>query len=440
MMRRLVTVMTAFVLLHAAAHAREEPMILGVQTHFAFNSSRTDVGSFRAWMARARFHSSRDEMFWWHVEDPEGRLEMRQGALATREVWRSMPPPFKPLLTLDFGYQSYDGGGQPKSDAAVAAFSRYARFVVSQSQPLVRMVEVWNEWNLKAGARPEGGSDGNPRDYVHLAAATYQELKALNPEVQVIVGAISDDFPDWKWMRQATQLGLLERADGLSVHLYNHCMPAARVGSDELIQRLDALRTIMEAAGHASMPVYVTEAGWPTHSGKCAVGENDAALHSVRFLLEASLRPWVRGVWFYEMQDGGGDAADMEQHFGLLRRDGSEKPAGCALRELGAQIAARPSAILRAGQVTLARFASGRSERWFVWSHAPSGVASDATVRLTSQTGVLGRVQPVALCGLRQGTFMPQPDGRSAALSLPAGSILVIDAPPGESLLLETSR
>jgi hypothetical protein len=79
-------------------------------------------------------------------------------------------------LTLDFGYRTYDAGGQPKSAAARAAFSRYASFVVSQSQPLVRTVEVWNEWNLKAGARPEGGSNGDAADYVSLAARTYQDL------------------------------------------------------------------------------------------------------------------------------------------------------------------------------------------------------------------------------------------------------------------------
>ncbi len=440
MTRRLITALAAALVVASAGVHGQEPMILGVQTHFAFTGSRTDANAFRSWMARARFNSSRDEMFWWHVEDASGRLEVKQGALATRDVWRSMPAPFTPLLTLDFGYRSHDAGGQPKSAAAGAAFSRYARFVVSESDPLVRMVEVWNEWNLKAGARPEGGSNGDAEDYVRLSARTYQEIKAFNPGVQVIVGAISDDFPDWRWLRRATQLGLLARADGLSVHMYNHCMPARRVGADELIQRLDVLRTILDQAGHGSVPVYVTEVGWPTHVGKCAVSESDAAAHAVRFMLEASLRPWLRGVWFYEMQDGGDDPANPEHHFGLLRRDGSEKPAGCALRQLGAQIAARPRAFARAGNVALARFSNGSADRWIFWASALPGDTAEAKARITARSPLFDRVKPIAVCGLAQGSLNAQPDGRSAALTLPAGTIVVLDTAPNETLNLEVSR
>lgn len=433
MMRWLIAVARALAVV-AAGGAWAEPMILGVGTHFGFWPPKSDVGLFRSWMARARFDSARDDMFWVHVEDGAGRFELRQGATVTRDLWRSMRQPFEPLLVLGYGHPAYDGGGQPRTPAARAAFARYAGYVLAQTAPSVRMVEVWNEWNLKAGARP-GGSDGDAQDYARLADETAQRLKALDPAVKVLVGAVSDDFPDWRWMRRGIAAGLLAHADGVSVHLYNYCMAPQRVGADELIERLDALRAIMDAAGRPAMPVYVSEVGWPTHSGKCPVGEADAATHSVRFMLQASERPWVKGVWFYEFQDGGEDPADREAHFGLLRRDGSEKPAGCALRELAAQIARRPTAVSRSGAITMARFVDGAAQRWILWASA--GADGDTTGRLTGRAETLRGLKPTAVCGLASGTLTPQPDGRSAAVTLARGAIVVIDLPAGQSLALE---
>jgi hypothetical protein len=97
MTRWLMIAAAALLALPAGAQAAE-PMILGVQTHFAYLFPKTtDSHTFRTWMSRARFNSSRDEMFWWHVEDASGGLEMRQGARVTLDVWRSMSSPFFPL-------------------------------------------------------------------------------------------------------------------------------------------------------------------------------------------------------------------------------------------------------------------------------------------------------------------------------------------------------
>ncbi|MEJ6022113.1 hypothetical protein [Ramlibacter sp. PS4R-6] len=399
------------------------PLVLGVQTHVGYMPARTDAAAFRAWMQRSRFGSARDEMFWWDVET-SGTLELQRGALNSTRVWQSMPPPFAALLTLDFGHPGYDGGGQPQSPRARAAFARYAAFAVARAQPQVQWAEVWNEWNLKSGARAEGGSNGGARDYVALAAATYAELKAAHPGVQVLAGSAGDDIPGWPWMREALAHGLLSHADGVALHLYNHCTGAA-AGSDELATRLDAMRALMSAAGKAQMPVFVTEVGWPTHKGACETAEPAAALHALRFLLEASVRPWVAGVWFYELQDGGDDAANPEHHFGLLRRDGTEKPAGCVLRELGALVAQRPVAHAAAGALATASFRIGSTDRWLLWPRGRQG----ANVQLDA-AGEGARFSPVAVCGLPS-RIDADASGRSATLRIAANGVQVIDVPAG---------
>ena len=412
-----------------------EPLAIGVQTHFGFEPPRTDIDAFRSWMLRSRFTSSRDEMFWWHAEDSSGTLGLRQGALRSRQVWASMPSPFAGLLILDFGHPSYDSGGQPKTDGGRSAFARYADFVISQSRPHVRWFEVWNEWNLPSDSQRAAGNRGEAEDYVRLARTAYQKLKAEHPGILVLTGSSGDDIPDWRWMRQAIGHGMLAHTDGVAIHLYNHCIHPDLVGSDELAERLDAIHGIVSAAGYPRMPLFVTEVGWPTHRGRCGITETAAAAHSLRFLLEASVRPWVAGVWFYELQDGGDDAGNSEHRFGLLRRDGTEKPAGCALRELGAKVAERPFAFFRGNAVGTAGFHNGNTDRWLLWTRGE--VQRTVSVRLESSTGPAASFASPALCGLPAADMRIEPQGRSATVRLAPKSVHVIDVPVGAALKMD---
>jgi hypothetical protein len=414
-----------------AAAASAAPLVVGVQTHSGYEPSRTDLAAFRTWMQRSGLTSARDEMFWWDVEK-EGTFEMRRGALNAKRAWQAMPAPFSGLLTLDFGHAAYDGGGQPRTEQARAAFARYASFVVGEAGPHVRWVEVWNEWNLKTGAQPGAGASGSAREYVALADTVFRELKAAHPAIEVLVGSAGDDIPDGRWTREAIRLGLLDHADALALHLYNHCV-AATAGADEMAGRLDSMHQAMVAAGKPLMPVYVTEAGWPTHRGDCAVPEATAATHSIRLLLEAGVRPWVAGVWFYEWRDGGDDAANPEHRFGLMRRDGSEKPAGCALREAGAMLAQRPFAHSAGRSVASAGFRTGASQRWAVWTRGKRG----ATVRIEATAGAL---VAVPVCGLPQPALEMRAQGQGATATLPPGAFLMFDAADGAAVTVTEFR
>jgi polysaccharide biosynthesis protein PslG len=412
-----------------------QPLAIGVQTHFAFEPPGTDVGAFRSWMLRSGFTSSRDDMFWGHVEDTAGTLGLQQGALRSQQVWASMPSPFAGLLVLAYGHPSHDSGGQPKSDKARSAFARYGDFVASQSKPHVGWVELWNEWNLPTPHERELANRGEAKDYVDLARTTYRKLKAGHPGILVLTGSSANDVPDWPWMRQAIGHGMLAHTDGVAVHLYNHCMRADLVGADELAERLDGLHAIVSAAGYPRMPLFVTEVGWPTHRGPCGITEAAAAAHSVRFLLEASLRPWVAGVWFYELQDGGDDPQNREHRFGFLRRDGSEKPAGCALRELGAKLAGRPFAFFRGNASGTAGFRNGATDRWLLWTRG--NVQQTVSVKLESTTGRASSFAAPALCGLPAPDMRIEPQGRIATVRLAPGGVHVIDVPAGAALKVE---
>jgi hypothetical protein len=405
-------------------------MIVGVNTHFGFGGTRTNADLFRTWNAEARLTSSRDNMFWSHVESTgPGILQMRVEPRNTQTVWNSMASTVEPLLALGQSNRYYDSGGQPKSDAAVAGFTRYADWVVSQT-PLVQMVEVWNEWNINAGVSLSGGSQGDPVDYARLATATTRVLKASHPEVKVLVGSIAND--DWAWTSAAIQAGMLEDADGISVHLYNHCVSPQNVGADRAIAKADELRRLVDNAGKPGLPIYVTEFGWPNNiNGDCPTTEQDTAVHAARFLLEASLRDWLAGVWFHEFQDGGTDLIDREQHYGLMRYDGTEKPAGCAVRTLAAMIAKRPKSVTRVSGVTMARFANGTTDRWIVWaSQSTVYSVGNAQVQLAAQSGS-ALPQPTTVCTVTGGTLS------ATTATLSGKNLFVIDLPASETITMQ---
>jgi len=408
------------------------PMIVGINTHFAWKGDprETDADLFRTWNEQARLTSSRDTMNWSMVEwVGPGVLQMGAGPLNTQTVWNSMPTPFSPLLILYSGNRYYDSGGQPKSAEAVSAFTRYADWVVGQN-PLVRMVEVWNEWDLRSGASPYGGSQGDPVDYARLATETARVLKASHPGVKVLVGSIGDDW-DWSWTKAAIQAGMLTNADGVAVHLYNYCVSPKNVGADMAIVRAEALRALLNNAGKPGLPIYVTEVGWPTHIGDCQVTEQDSALHTARFLLEASLRDWLAGLWIYEFQDKGTDITNRDHNFGVMRRIGTEKPSGCATRQLAATIAKRPKSVTRASGVTMARFANGATDRWIVWASQDKVYSvGNAQVRLASQSGS-ALPQPIAVCAVTGGTLS------AATATLWGKRLFVLDLPASETITMQ---
>jgi hypothetical protein len=417
-------------------------MIVGINTHFGFGVWRqtqtwhagTDPDLFSRWNAEAGLTSSRDNMFWSHVESTgPGILEMRGAARNAQTVWNSMPASVSPLLTLSQSNKYYDSGGQPKSDAAVAGFTRYANWVVGQN-PRVQMVEVWNEWDLRAGASSLGGSQGDPVDYARLASATAGVLKASHPGIKVLVGAMGGDL-DWKWTTTAIQAGMLKQADGISVHFYNHCVGAQNVGADKAIARADQLRALVDNAGKPGLPIYVTEVGWPTNTGNCPVSEQDSAVHTARFLLEASVRHWLAGVWFYEFQNGGTDLTSREQNFGVMRYDGSEKPSGCAMRMLAATVAKRPKSVTRASGVTMARFANGTTDRWIVWASQDKVYSvGNAKLALASQSGSALPL-PATVCTVSGGTLSATASSATATLS--GKTLFVLDLPASETITMQ---
>lgn len=359
-----------------AAGAQPASFQFGVGVHVGQN--RDSLAATEQALTRAGVTSFRDEVFW-------HRLETKQGTLAfpdnlkdlDRLVTSTASRGGRPLLILNYGNKFYDGGGQLKSAEGIAAYARYVRFVVKYFRGRVDQFEIWNEWNIGGGGTPaqHAARYGSPEDYAAVLRAAYAAVKAENPSATVIGGAFAGY--DYKWIEAFGRAGGLNSLDGFSIHPYvfseGPATPRAPTALDvtagidrvfswfvrdaiadtparpmpgtpeSAMKHLDELKARIDTlAPGRTVRVYITEAGWPAHSGAHGVSEETAAEYLQKFMMLAKSRPWIAGVWWYDLFDDGDDSRNKEHRFGLIARDGRRKPAFDALAGIQSQLASPP--------------------------------------------------------------------------------------------------
>jgi len=275
-----------------------------------------------------------------------------------------------PLLVLGSGHPQVPNSTPPTTDEARQRFVDYASAAATAVADRHPLFELWNEWNIAARQNPSF----NAENYLALAKITRPVVKRAAPQAPFIVGAIGDD-PGWRWTDSLLRAGILNEADGISIHLYNHCGSPAKRTAAELIDRLTVFHALVDRAhGAPDFPVYLTEAGWPTVKGKCAVSEKAEADNMAQLILWASTAsPWLKGIWLYELKDSGTDTNELEDNFGLYRFGNAPKPAVCAVRDAWAFIRDSIRAEKRklAKDVVLVKSTSAAGAKAAVWSDDP---------------------------------------------------------------------
>lgn len=306
---------------------------VGVSVHFSRRQGSVDAEVLGLKSLGAT--SLRDDVTW-------ARVESTPGAFSIPADWddyiqRARDEGTEPLLILGYGNALYDGGDKPTSDEAIDAFARYAAFVVEHFRGRVRMYEIWNEWQLGIGHT----TPGTPEGYARLLRRTVAAVRRVDPDAILIAGSVPSQglppsgIPKFlrsaipSWLERMVQAGGLKGIDGVSIHPY---VFSERDKSPEKVLHwvTQIEEELREANDGSPVDIYLTEIGWPTHTGKTGTPPEVAAAYAARLLFGARTLPYVRGVWWYDYSDDGTDPHEREHHFGLLTYDGREKPAAAA--------------------------------------------------------------------------------------------------------------
>lgn len=254
-------------------------------------------------------------------------------AMLSRGIRPVLIVAFAPLWARPFGALCLGESlcrGPPKP-AAYPALRRFAG-LLARRYPRAAAIEAWNEPNESAFWQPSP----DPRGYVAVLREVWLGVKEAVPSMPVVSGGLSgrsiarpgQSITVRDFTRAIYAYGGSGSFDALGVHAY----PSdATLGQVRLT--LDETRAVAASFGDAGRPIWVTETGYTT-SGNTPYSvspamQGDGTIAIYRYL---KAQPDVRAVIFHQLIDPPlGVATNPDSGFGLLRADGSAKPAYCRL-------------------------------------------------------------------------------------------------------------
>jgi polysaccharide biosynthesis protein PslG len=233
----------------------------------------------------------------------------------------------------------------PASDSAFATFAAAnARHYAGMG---VHHYEIWNEPNVPGFWH---GSDATR--YGNLVKAAADAIHGADPQGQAILGGLAaaagglDIRDQVQFLTQICDTGACAKLDGVGYHPYTYPLPAGARPSwptpwTRMSLEQHSLRSVLNSAGRSDLQFWVTEFGAPTDGpGRVSQGgaeslENptDHVTEAVQadlageVLLTAAADSRVAAVFWHMLQDNPKAGGAIESSYGLLRSDGSPKPA-----------------------------------------------------------------------------------------------------------------
>jgi polysaccharide biosynthesis protein PslG len=195
----------------------------------------------------------------------------------------------------------------------------------------IRSWQIWNEPNLPV-YWPEGP---NPAAYVRLLRTAARAIKRLDPGAEIVSAGLSESrlgMPFKEFVTGMYRAGAGDSLDTFALHAFARDARAT-VGA------VESTRELLRELGDRP-PIWVTEFGWASAgpASPFTVRERTQAQRiasALRGFFNRRHELGIRGAVYYDWKDappfpGGRDFFGL--HTGLLRRDGSAKPALGAFR------------------------------------------------------------------------------------------------------------
>ncbi len=236
----------------------------------------------------------------------------------------------------------------------LSLFGAFAAAAAARYAPLgVHDWEIWNEPNLKGSWLPR--ADG--ADYAALLKIASVAIKNEDPSAQIIVGGLGardtgeGSISPIDFLAELYARGAGHYFDAVAFHPYSFPLPpnyAEQSNAWQQMQNTDpSLRGVMEKNGDSVKKIWITEYGAPTGGpGALAtagtylfakyadhVSEDWQAHLLTDAVASARAYPWAGPFFWYSYEDIGTGPWTNENFFGLLRYDGSAKPAYTALKQ-----------------------------------------------------------------------------------------------------------
>lgn len=212
------------------------------------------------------------------------------------------------------------------SQPSASAYGTFATAAVKHYSAMgVHVYEVWNEENLGW----TWNNAVNVASYGQLLQSGFKAIHAADSHAVVLLGGLGrgPDMTDgeaidpYDFLSQLYADGFGRYFDAVNVHPYS--APEAPLTDDPYnnpFYDLPSYYSLMQSYGDGAKKIWVTEYGYPT-AGTDSVTEQQQADYLTTAIEAIMGQSWAGPFFIYNWQD------DSTQNFGLLRADGSAKPA-----------------------------------------------------------------------------------------------------------------
>ena len=195
-------------------------------------------------------------------------------------------------------------------------------------------IELWNEPSLVFSWR----SGPDPAAYARLVRAAATAVKPGHPRMTLLAaGDVAEENPGWLQALLRADIGLWKSSlvGAWSVHPYGHGLSPYDTTVPQLARfdRVLLTRSQSLAAG-VNKPIWITELGWRTADASAdSVDEQTQAQYERDALVRATTewRSFVRRSFVFTWTK-----PDLENHYNLIRPDGSTRPAWAAIQRIAA--------------------------------------------------------------------------------------------------------
>ena len=235
------------------------------------------------------------------------------------------------------------------------AFARFAAVAAKRyAASGVYHWEVWNEPNLKLF----WASGASPERYAVLLGRTASAVRSAVPSAFIVSGGLAavatrnGSMAAREYLERMYDAGAGTSFDAVGYHPYSYPLAphfyAASSPWSQMAETEWSMRSVMRAYGDTAKKIWITEYGAPTGGPGLAadtsvhelptppthVTEDFQAIMLREAFEENTAYDFTGPLFWYSYRDLGTSDDTVEYHFGLLRADGTAKPAYKVLRSM----------------------------------------------------------------------------------------------------------
>jgi hypothetical protein len=330
---------------------------------YLYGQDQKIVGQSLAWLQDLGVGWVRLPLYWNEIEPQQGK---RNWAEVDRAITTLNEAGIKIMLNAIhcpvWAAVDPKNPGLPRNPADFADFMREA---TARYKGKVVAYEIWNEPNL---AR-EGGKPIKAGNYVELLKASYPVIKKTDPSVLVLTAGLTPtgvNNPDFA-VDDVAYLDQFYKYNGGEAKKYFDVL-GAHTGSSQnppdtlwpnqpgpgpgwrdhpsfYFRRIEQIRQVMETHGDGAKKIWLTEMGWasttnpaPGFGFAALVSENQQAQYLAQALKKSQADyKWLEKAFIFQLDmalpEFTPDPADERIAWGLIRRDGSKRPAYFAIQQ-----------------------------------------------------------------------------------------------------------